>query len=679
MSAEPTTISGAFVDVDAIVARAMGAWRPPPRLTLSAWADEYYMLSAETSAEPGRWSTIPYQREIMNAFTDPKIRIVVVMKSARVGYTLMLMAAIGYYMHQDPTSIMVVQPTVDDAKGWSKESLAPMLRDVPVLAALAVRDVEEKSKGSKKKDGSDTLQLKTFPGGVLSVVGANSGTGFRRVSRRVVGFDEVDAYPPSAGDEGDQISLGMKRSEAFHNRKAILGSTPLIAGSSRIEDQFLAGDQRRYHVPCPTCGYKDFLVFDREAARGHRMRWDDDAPEDAYFECRGNGCRIEHKDKRWMVERGEWIPDNPGAATRSYHLWSALSYSPNATWANIVAEFLAAKKDPDKLKTFVNTTLGETWKEKGEAPEWERLYQRRETYAIGSVPDGVLVLTCGVDVQKDRLMFEVVGWAANKENWSIDAGIIWGDTSLPSTWTKLDELLARPFLGHDGAIHTISLMAVDSGYNTQVVYGWARRKPMSQVIATKGTSGAHALVGKASPVEVTANGRTLRRGYKVWPIGVDIAKAELYGWLRLQVDDGEIPPGFCHFPEHSEEFFKQLTAEHLVTATDKKHRQRREWHVLPNRENHYLDCRVMARVAAAVLGIDRLANGSRPRSPAPAAAADGASAQLAPALAPVAPPSSPPSPNEPPTSADPPAPARTGFWKKPGGAPRRGNWFSKRR
>jgi phage terminase large subunit GpA-like protein len=659
-------ISGAFVEVDDIIARAMGAWRPPPVLSLSAWADEYYVLSAETSAEPGRWRTIPYQREIMDAFTDPKIRIVVVMKSARVGYTLMLMAMIGYYMHQDPTSIMVVQPTVDDAKGWSKESLAPMLRDVPVLAAIAVRDVEEKSKSKgKKKDGSDTLLLKTFPGGVLDAVGANSGTGFRRKSRRVVGFDEVDAYPASAGDEGDQISLGMKRSDSFYNRKAVLGSTPLIAGASRIEDQFLAGDQRRYHVPCPTCGHKDFLVFDREAARGHRMRWPDD-PEDpskAYFVCRGKGCRIEHKDKRWMVERGEWIPDNPSSTTRSYHLWAALSYSPNATWAHIATEFLAAKKDPDKLKTFVNTTLGETWKEKGEAPEWERLYLRREKYAIGSVPEGVLVLTCGVDVQKDRLMYEVVGWAASKENWSVDAGTIWGDTSLPSTWAKLDELLARPFIGHDGAIHTISLMAVDSGYNTQVVYNWARRKPMSRVIATKGRAGAYALVGKASPVEVTWNGKTLRRGYKVWPIGVDIAKGELYGWLGLEIDEnGEIPPGFCHFPEHSEEFFKQITAEHLVTSTNKRSRQtRREWHVLPNRENHWLDCRVMARVAVAVLGIDRLASSAQARSASPATAA--AATQPVASAPPT--PSPQPAPPPPQTPRDP--PPRSGFLNRPRG------------
>lgn len=659
-------ISGAFVDVDAVIARSMGAWRPPPRLSLSAWADRYFVLSAETAAEPGRWRTLPYQREIMDAITDPKVRQVAVQKSARVGYTLMLSATLGYYMHQDPTSIMVVQPTVDDAKSFSKETVAPMLRDVPVLAKLAVRDVDESRRGSKKKDGSDTLQLKAFPGGVLSVVGANSGTGFRRVSRRVIGFDEVDAYPPSAGDEGDQINLGLKRSEAFHNRKALMGSTPLVAGASRIEELFLAGDQRRFHVPCPTCGCFDFLVFDQKANRGHVMRWPEGQPELAYFECSANGCHIEHKDKRWIVERGQWIPDNPTAPTRSYHLWSALSYSPNATWGNIATEFLEAKRaGPEKLRTFVNTTLGETWKDIGEAPEWERLYQRRERYRIGTVSDGVIVVTCGVDVQKDRFMYEVVGWGANKESWSIDAGALWGDTSLPATWRLLDELLDRVFVGSDGAAWAIAKMAVDSGYNTQQVYNWARGKPMSRVIATKGSTTERMLYGAPSAVEVNVGGKKLRRGYKIWPVGVDTAKSELYGWLRLQIEDGVAPDGYCHFPEHGEDFFKQLTAEHLVSSVNKKTRRvRMEWHVLPNRENHFLDARILARVAAAVLGLDRM----RKRTASTPTTKPTASTVPAPVETTSAP--------EPSSSQPPP---REGGWLSKGGARRGGGWLGRRR
>lgn len=608
-----------FADVDAVIARAMGAWRPPPLLSLSAWADKFFVLSAETAAEPGRWRSLPYQREVMDAITDSTVPMVVVMKGARVGYTLMLSAAIGYFMTQDPSSMLIVQPTVDDAKGFSKETIAPMLRDVPVLSRIVFRDVEEKNSGPK---GSATLLHKAFPGGVLSLAGANSETGLRRISRRVVMFDEVDGYPLSAGAGGDPVSLGLKRSEAFHNRKAVAGSTPLVSGTSRIEELFLAGDQRRYHVPCPHCGFMDFLVFERKADRGHVMRWPAGKPKDAYFECRGNGCKIEHKDKRWIIERGEWRPDNPGAPHRSYHIWAAMSYSPNATWAQIVERFLAAKDDPQKLRTFVNTDLGETWVERGEAPEWERLYARREPYTIRSVPDGAIVLTCGVDVQQDHFRYEVVGWAPNKESWSVDAGIIWGDTAVEATWSKLDdELLARTYENDDGAIYTIAKLAIDSGYRTQMVYSWARKHPFSRVIAVKGDANLRAIIGSPSPVEITVRGKKLRRGYKIWAVGVNVAKDELYGWLGLTIgEDGMVPAGYCHFPEYDEDFFKQLTAEHLVTTTNKRtHRTKMEWQVLPNRPNHHLDTRVYARAAAALLGLDKLA-GKKPkprRAPAP--------------------------------------------------------------
>lgn len=658
-----------LADLDVVIARAAEAWRPPPRLSLSEWADREFVLSAETAAEPGRWHTLPYQREILDAITDPTVKLIAVQKSARIGFTLMVSAAIAYFIAQDPSSMLVVQPTVDDAKGFSKETIDPMLRDVPVLARVAVRDVEDKG-GSKGKPSS-TLLLKKFPGGVISLAGANSGAGLRRISRRVVLFDEVDAYPPSAGGEGDPIRLGMKRSEAFYNRKAIAGSTPLIAGASRIEDLFLAGDQRRYHVPCPHCGHKDFLVFDREALRGHVMRWPEGQPELAHFICRGKGCRIEHKHKRWMVERGAWIPDNPGGAHRSYHLWSALSYSPNTTWADIAADFRAAKSDPLKLQTFINTMLGETWKERGEAPEWERLYQRREPYRIGIVPAGVIVLTAGVDVQLDRFVYEIVGWAPNKESWSVEIGELYCNTALESSWRMLDELLAKTFETATGATMPISMLAIDSGYNTQQVYNWARRHPMSRVIACKGMAGSRMLVGQPSPVEVTSRGKTLRRGYKVWPVGVDIAKAELYGWLGLEVGEDGPPPGYCHFPEHGEGYFKQLTAEHLITVVNRKtHRPKMEWHVLPNRENHILDCRILARVAAAVLGIDRL-----PAAPPPMSAA--AARQAAPAARVPSPPPPPPRPAAaPPQSA---APRREGFLGRPRGSGRGGGWFGGRR
>lgn len=580
------------------------ALRPPPKLSLSQWADRHFYLSAESAAEPGRWKTLPYQRGILDAITDPGVERVSVMKSARVGYTKCVNAAIGYFIHQDPCPILVVQPTVEDAEGYSKEEIAPMLRDCEVLAGL----VSE----SSVKTSAQTILHKSFPGGVLSMVGANSGRGFRRVSRRVVIFDEVDGYPPSAGSEGDQIKLGERRAEYYWNRKIVAGSTPLVAGASRIEDMFNAGDQRRFYVPCPHCGHMDFLRFsmrdDDELEGGHVMRWPKTNPEAAYFLCPACGCTIEETSKRTMIDAGEWRARGEFSGHASFHIWAAYSLSPNATWGQIALEFVAAKGDPEKLKTYVNTVLGETWKDRGEAPDHERLYDRRETYPLRTVPDGPIVLTAGVDVQKDRFVYEVVGWAPNKESWSIDAGELYGDTALEATWTQLDEFLSRAYQRADGGDLQIAMLGIDSGYNTQMVYNWARSHPLSRVIATKGTQGARMLVGVPSKVDVTFRGKRAQGGYRVWPVGVDLAKGELYGWLRLRIgDDGVPPPGYCHFPEHGKEYFLQLTAEHLVTSVNRKTgRARMEWRVLPNRENHFLDARIIARACAAVLGIDRM-------------------------------------------------------------------------
>lgn len=585
--------------------------RPPPRLSLSEWADRHFYLSPESSAEVGRWKTLPYQRGLMDAVTDPAVTRVSVMKSARVGYTKMLDAAIGYYVHQAPCPILVVQPTIDDAKGFSKEELAPMFRDCPALAELVTSD---------EADESNTMLHKRFPGGVLSLVGANSGAGLRRISRKVVLFDEVDAYPSSAGADGDPVKLGTKRSEYYWDRKIVAGSTPLLAGASRIAELFEQGDQRRYYVPCPQCEHFDFLRFRESPDGGHYLVFDSSRPrETAHFVCSKNGCVIEHSAKRGMVERGEWRASAPFAGHASFHLWAAYSYSPNATWGDIAAEFVeSSKAGPDQLKTFINTVLGEVWQERGEAPDWERLYGRREAYAVGSVPDGVKFLTAGVDVQKDRWVYEVVGWNENKESWSIDAGVLPGDTGNEANWSALDTLLNRTYRSSSGAEFPILMLAVDSGYNTQQVYNWGRRHPAGRVIATKGASGARTLVSAPSPVDVSYGGKRIARGYRVWPVGVDVAKAELYGWLRLPLPlDGEKAlGGFCHFPEYGHDYFKQLTAEQLVLVTDRKGRKHHEWQPVPGRENHWLDARVYARAAAAVLGLDRMTPRPPPTVPA---------------------------------------------------------------
>jgi phage terminase large subunit GpA-like protein len=602
------------MNVQELVKEIKRGWKPPPLLSLSEWAEEHFYLSAESAAESGRWKCYPFQRGIMDAITDPRTEKVSVIKSARVGYTKIVNATIGYHIHQDPCSMLVVQPTVEDAKGYSKEEIAPMLRDCPALTEI-VHDDPDADNGPK--DSGNTILHKKFPGGVLSMVGANSGAGFRRISRRVVIFDEVDGYPPSAGSDGDQIKLGTKRAEYFWNRKILAGSTPLVAGRSRIETLFNEGDQRRFYVPCPHCGHMAPLVFRGDG--GHAMAWDEDKPETAHFVCQKNGCVIEHSEKVAMVSGGEWRASQPFKGHASFHVWTAYSFAPQASWSTIADEFLKANRDGvEALKTFVNTWLGETWRERGDAPDHERLWNRREDYPMGSVPDGVLVLTAGVDVQKDRWVYEVVGWGYGKESWSIDAGVIQGDPSNEVDWMKLDALLNRTFATSTGAQMVIRMLAVDSGWNTQVVYNWARTHPRDRVMATKGVKTQRSLLGAPSPVDVKVNGKRMARGYKVWPVGVDIAKSELYGWLKLGTpEDGKLPPGFCHFPEYGLDFFKQLTAEQLVTVVDKRGYQNSEWQVIPGRENHWLDARVYARAAAAALGLDRL-QAPAPDAPPPA-------------------------------------------------------------
>jgi len=573
--------------------------RPPIRLALSQWADEKFYLP-EGDANAGKWRSLPYQIGIMDAISDPWIERITVMKSARVGFTKMFCCAVGYFIEHDPCPIMLVQPTLDDARLHSKEDIAPMLRDVPVLRGLIAEP--------KSRDSDNTILNKLFRGGSLSLVGANSARGFRRTSRRVVIFDEVDGYPVSAGTEGDQISLAVRRTEYYWNRKIIAGSTPTIAGVSRIEQLFEEGDQRRYHVPCPQCGTFQVLKFPN-------LKWPEGKPEQAYFVCEKNGCVIEEADKRAMVAAGRWVAEAPDHFTEthrhaSFHIWAAYSYSPNATWGQLAAEFVTAKRGGAlTLKTFINTALGEVWKDRGEAPDWERLMRRRESYAIGSVPMGAVLVTAGVDVQKDRLVVEVVAWGRGKVSWSIDYAVLPGDTAdlTRGPWRQLDAFLERTYLHAGGTPLPIAMLAIDSGYNTQEVYGWARKYPMSRVIATKGMSRGSALVGAPSPVEVSDRGRKLNRGYRCWPVCGSIAKSELYGWLRLELppDGGAAPPGFCHFPEFGEDYFRQLTAEQIIPVKDRRGFVRLEWSLIPGRENHVLDARCLARAAAAVGGLDR--------------------------------------------------------------------------
>ena len=583
-------------------------FRPDPTYTLSEWAEREYYLSQESSAEAGPWRAWPFQREILDAFSDSDVEIVVWMKSARVGYTKVLGAAIAYHIAEVPCPQLVVQPRVEDAQGWSKDELAPMLRDVRKLNGLVA--------DPKSRDSGNTITKKSYPGGTLSIVGANSPAGFRRLTVRNVFFDEVDGYPESAGGEGDQIRLGMRRSQTYWNRKIGIGSTPGTKGVSRVEAWYELSDQRRYFVPCPECGAMDVL-------RWADIKWPDGEPEKAEWCCPSCGSLVPHSRKRWMVERGEWRPTNPDGkpGVRGFHIWAGYSYSPNTAWGELAVEFVEANAQRkigniEPLKTFVNTVLGETWEEQGESVDYEYLYVRREDLEDDAVPRRCLVVTLGVDVQADRLEAQTIGWGPGEESWVLDYRILKGDPGHPEVWADLDRyLLTASWESERGRIGIVSAAVDSGGHHAQEVYDFCGARTARRVYAVRGQSTAgKPIVGKPSkPLKGKRHSVTLI------PVGTEAAKDAIFARLTVEVDG----PGRVHFSSLLDApYFKSLTSEHAIT-TYTRGRAVRRWVLRPGfRRNEALDTMVYALAALRMLNPDWAAlAGKEAVEPAPKSAA----------------------------------------------------------
>jgi phage terminase large subunit GpA-like protein len=569
---------------------------PDPLLTVSEWADRYRTLSQRASAEPGPWRTdrTPYLREIMDCLSPSSpIETVVLMKGAQIGGTECGNNWIGYVVHQAPGPMLAVQPTVDLAKRNSKQRIDPLIEESAVLRDL-VSD-------PRSRDSGNTMLAKEFPGGILVMTGANSAVGLRSMAARYLFLDEVDAYPGDVDGEGDPVNLALARTRTFARRKVFMISTPKVTGRSRIEACFEDSDQRHFWVPCPSCQEFQRLKF-------AQIRWPKGAPELAVYVCEHCEAEIENHQKHWMLARGEWRPVAPGPGKAAgFHLSSLYSPVGWFSWADAALMFAEAQKNPALLQVFVNTVLGETWALQGEAPDWQRLYDRREDYRIGTVPKGGLFLTAGVDIQKDRIEMEVVAWGRGKESWSVDYQVLEGQTAEGAVWQKLTEALNAFYPTASGATMPIGKFAIDSGYATPEVYAWARKYGGARVVVIKGDSRGAAPVSAPSPIEVGPQGNRVRWGIRVWPVNGAMIKEELYRWLRLDrptEESGEpYPPGYCHFPKYSEEYFKQITAEQLVTRVVKGYR-RAEWQKTRDR-NDALDARCYARAAAAVAGMDR--------------------------------------------------------------------------
>lgn len=525
----------------------------------------------------------------MDAMSDWTVAEVVVMKSAQVGWTEMLGNVVGYHIHLDPAPILLVQPTLEMAEAWSKDRLAPMVRDTPALHGR-IRD-------ARSRDSGNTLLHKQFPGGHITMAGANSPASLASRPIRLVLCDEVDRYPASAGTEGDPVSLARKRSTTFWNRKLLMGSTPTIKGASRIELAFQQSDQRYFHVPCPHCGVKDRL-------RWENVKWPEDQPDAAWYACPHCGAVITDADKPAMLAAGEWIASNPGAAAAGFHI-SEL-YSPWSSFGRMAAAFVKAKAAPETLKTWINTALGETWVERGEAPPWERVLEQRADYESGSVPDGVIALSAGVDVQKNRLVYVVRGFGEEMFSALIEHGELYGPTDQPEVWGRLGNLLAERWGSDELAIET---MQVDSGYRADHVYAFARR--FAQVKATKGRDVQSAPI-KATKIDVSVRGKMVKKGLTLWHLDAGYFK----DWVHARIEWPMDQPGAWILPEDvSDEYCKQLVAETRVTLPN----GRRVWKV--EGDNHYLDAEALATAGAFMLQLHRKKPPEPRGAPAPQPAA----------------------------------------------------------
>lgn len=603
--------------LDIIARRGRDAWKPPMFIPLSEWADRYAYLSEESSAVVGKFHCLPYQREIMDAFTNPKVETLTLMKSARVGGTKIIDFAIAYRIHQNPRSMLIVQPTLAAAKRFSKIELKPMFRDTPALHGRIARE--------KSRDASNTILEKDFVGGTLFIVGANSPTGLSALTVGDVFLDEEDRYSDEAKDEGDPSELAIKRTETYPNRKIIRNSSPGDKRTSKIEPSFLDGDQRYRHVPCPHCGAAHPYIFRSvDGEIGHTFEWPEHQPENAFFRCPECEKEIHEKHKAWMDQNGVWVPRKPFLGHASFFIWAAYSYSANATWGKMAEKFLLSKDDPRKLKVFVNTWLAQTWTSQGDAPDWHRLYERREDYPKNVIPARALVVTAAADVHPDRIEVEIVAWGPGLESWSMDYRVFNGPTDTISSpvWRDLDAMMIEEFPSENGRFLKIARFAIDCGYNTQVVLSWVKRHTFPRVVAFKGSDTERSIVGHLSLTEYTIGGKKIKGGAKHFPVGVSQIKSELYGWLKQPAPTTEnpaVPIGFCHFSTavNNEEYFRQLTAEKLVTETTKAGRYRYQW-VKDYKRNEALDVRVYNRALAHQLGVDRWkATGEETAEPAP--------------------------------------------------------------
>lgn len=593
----------------------LGKFSPPPDRTVSQWADECGYLVTGTGRSR-RWQTREPQRAILDAFDHPDIHEINVIKSSRFGWTSILMQAMGFFIDQDPSKILMVQPRGKDMEEWSKEQVQPTIDVNPNLSALVVKQ--------RHGTSGNVIDHKEFPGGPLRLRASNSPDGFRRYDVRVAMNDEVDAYPRSAGKEGDVIGLIYSRAQDAWNYVIANGSTPTEEDISLITRMVGAASAGYPFLPCPHCGEYHIRRFKfpdddlepiilRDAEQPVSvLTWEDGKPSTACYVCRACGGEITQRHHNDMLDRCIWIGEHWEYRDRKFTIlpgfdgrigfagiWAGYVISPNTTPQRIVSRYERDKAAPETFKTFHNTVLGLAWKEPGEQLRSDTLYNRREQFAA-EVPAGAVYLTMGIDVQGNRWEFEVVGWGPGEESWSVDYQIVAGDPSQDDEWWQL----LRPYLldsyKHESGVDLpISAIGIDHGFLGKRVESFVRRLNMRNVFAFKGVGSE----GVPFVENAQARLRRLRKQkssrYRPELIGDYEAKQTVLKRLRVDVPG----PGYCHIPEErGRDWCDQITAEKLVTKY-RHGRPYREWIMLQPR-NEALDCRKMAYAAMLLVSPD---------------------------------------------------------------------------
>jgi len=595
----------------ALLARAWAELAPPPRISIDQWAERYRELSPEESAVPGPFSFVhtPALRPILQACSDPAIRKVVVQKSAQLGYTVGVVCNVmGYHAHHKPSVQIAVFPREKSAKDFAAEKFDPMVRATKPLA-------ERISLMSRKLGNSQTR--KHYPGGLIKLVGSNSPADVKSTSARLVCIEEPDDQSINVRGQGDAIKLAEERAKSFPDHLILIGGTPTAKGASSIEQEIMASDQRRFHIPCPHCDEQhvpswERVVIPEDADRPPReiygiARW-----EDAFYTCPACGAAWTEGERHEAIRRGHFEATAPASGAVGFLLNELMSTFAGSRVPILARKYLEARHKQDEgdnseMIAFWNSTLGLPFEYRGELPEDEELRERAERYEEWSVPAGGLIPVVAVDVQHDRLAVTCWVIGRREEMWLAFWGELSGQTTVPfaGAWIDLDAMLERPVRHASGAALSIAAVAIDSsdGQTSSAVYDYVRKRNRHgrPVFAIKGASDAE---GKAEiwrqpnarSLDPARSGRkSAKFGVQVHIVGAARAKDAILGWAqeggRVRLT-GDGPHRMHWYETVRPDFFEQLLSE--IKIPMRNNPKRRQWKKRNDRRNEALDCTVYA-------------------------------------------------------------------------------------